>query len=75
MCGGSPLMLLIAWCVDMCTVLRRGEYTGEEIYIYDSRSPLSDRNARLVFFVYCVGEIHRRGEINCNSRSPLCLLV
>ena len=51
------------WCAVF--YLSRGDYTGEEMLIYYSRSPLSEPESNdYVLFsdVQVVGEIHRRGD-------------
>jgi len=50
-------------------------YTGEEIKFILSFSPLCCLCFVILFVIILLsGRIHRRGDVDYNSRSPLCLL-
>ena len=75
MCGGSPLFWFFSFVLFVVNFVSkcRGEYTGEEMYIKHSRSPLSEPvrfQCWLKLIVSDVGEIHRV-VLNWYSRSPL----
>ena len=74
MCGGSPLIWFVfLLSIPIVVFSCRGDYTGRRMNYCNSRSPLSEPVYQFTHtpLITCRG-VHRRGDIICNSRSPLC---
>jgi len=67
MCGGSPRLLFFSFVLFVVNFIScRGDYTGEELLIRYSRSPLSEPKLgyyRPVEFITCRGDSQERRNV------------